>query len=200
MIDTPELGPLSRARVTTRLLRDGVSRWNPVVAGNLGICSALAATVDLKGALLMAATVSSVLLVSTAAASALRNHIPEKIRLVVQMAIVSTLVTVASLLAEAWFPEIHRPIGPYLALVVTNCVILGRIESFARHNGPFFTIADAIGNAAGYSWVLVAVAVIRDFSSSEWVCGGFSGHPAGGFLALAAVLWAASASGFGEPK
>lgn len=200
MSDTPRLGPVSRSRVTGRLFSDGVFKNNPILAGNLGICSALAATVDIKSAALMATTVSSVLILSALAASMLRRLIPENIRLVIHMTVISSLVTAASLLSEAWFPGIHGPIGPYLALVVTNCVILGRIESFARLNDPVFSLADATGNAVGYSWVLMAVALVREFASAGWIAGEFPAHPAGGFLALAAVLWIALAKKPGGVK
>lgn len=145
------------ARVTAPLLRE-----NPVTLQILGICSALAVTTRLDTALTLAGALVVVVVLSAGIVSAIRHVIPETIRLIVQIVIVASLVIVIDQLLQAFLPEISRRLSVFVGLITTNCLVLGRTESFARTNPPLPAMADALGNGLGYALVLVAIGSVRE--------------------------------------
>lgn len=143
-------------------LTDPLVRQNPVTLQILGICSALAVTTSLATALTMSAALTVVLTVAAGIISLIRRHIPETIRLIVQIIIIASLVIVINQVLRAWFAEISRALSVFVGLITTNCLVLGRTESFARHNPPGRAMVDAIGNGLGYSLVLVVIGGLRE--------------------------------------
>jgi Na+-transporting NADH:ubiquinone oxidoreductase subunit D len=137
-------------------------RENPVTLQILGICSALAVTTSLATALTMAVSLTVVLTLSAGIISVIRRHIPETIRLIVQIVIIASLVIVIDQVLQAYFFEISRALSVFVGLITTNCLVLGRTEAFARHNPPLPAMVDAFGNALGYSLVLVFIGSVRE--------------------------------------
>ncbi len=143
--------------LTAPLIRD-----NPVTLQILGICSALAVTTSLPTALTMAASLTVVITLSAGLISVIRRHIPEAIRLIVQIVIIASLVIVIDQVLQAFLPEISRSLSVFVSLITTNCLVLGRTEAYARHNPPLPAMIDAFGNGLGYSLVLVFIGAARE--------------------------------------
>jgi Na+-transporting NADH:ubiquinone oxidoreductase subunit D len=143
--------------LTAPLLRE-----NPVTLQILGICSALAVTTTLATALTMAASLTVVVTLAAGIISLIRRHIPDTIRLIVQIVIIASLVIVIDQVLQAWFYDISRALSVFVGLITTNCLVLGRTEAFARHNPPLPAMVDALGNALGYSLVLVVIGTLRE--------------------------------------
>lgn len=141
---------------------DPLVRQNPVTLQILGICSALAVTTSLPTALTMAASLTTVLVLSAGVISLIRRHIPDTIRLIVQIVIVASLVIVIDQLLQAYLFEISQSLSVFVSLITTNCLVLGRTESFARLNPPGRSMVDALGNGLGYSLVLCLVGALRE--------------------------------------
>jgi len=137
-------------------------RQNPVTLQILGICSALAVTTSVATALTMSASLTAVLVMSAGIISVIRNHIPSSIRLIVQIVIVASLVIVIDQLLQAYLFEISQRLSVFVSLITTNCLVLGRTESFARHNPPGRAMIDALGNGLGYSLVLILIGSLRE--------------------------------------
>lgn len=135
---------------------------NPVTLQILGICSALAVTTRLDTALTMAVSLTAVLVLSAAVISLIRRMIPSAIRLIVQIIIVASLVVVIDQMLQAWLFEVSQRLSVYVGLITTNCLVLGRTESFARMNPPGAAMLDALGNGLGYSLVLVTLGALRE--------------------------------------
>jgi Na+-transporting NADH:ubiquinone oxidoreductase subunit D len=135
---------------------------NPVTLQILGICSALAVTTSVATALTMSAALTAVLVMSAAVISMIRRHIPDSIRLIVQIVIVASLVIVIDQLLQAYLFDISQRLSVFVSLITTNCLVLGRTESFSRHNPPGRAMVDALGNGLGYSLVLTVVGGIRE--------------------------------------
>jgi Na+-transporting NADH:ubiquinone oxidoreductase subunit D len=135
---------------------------NPVTLHILGICSALAVTTSLDTALTMSAALTTVLILSSAAISSIRNHIPTAIRLIVQITIIASLVIVMDMVLKAFAYEMSKRLSIFVGLIVTNCVVLGRAEAFACRNPVLPSMADALGNGLGYSLILIIVGSIRE--------------------------------------
>ena len=144
---------------------------NPVTIHVLGICSALAITNSLTSALIMSVAMTAVLLVSNVSISLIRNHLPASVRIIVQITIIASVVTVIDQLLKAFMPEAARTLAVYISLIVTNCIVLGRAEACAMKSGIRISAADAIGNGLGYALVLVFVAVIRELFGSGSLMG-----------------------------
>lgn len=145
-----------------RVLTEPLIRQNPVTLQILGICSALAVTTTLATALTMAASLTIVLTLAAGLVSMIRKHIPDTIRLIVQIVIVASLVIVIDQVLQAYFAEISRALSVYVGLITTNCLVLGRTEAYARHHPPLPAMVDALGNGLGYSLVLVAIGGLRE--------------------------------------
>jgi Na+-transporting NADH:ubiquinone oxidoreductase subunit D len=148
------------------LLKDPLTDNNPVTVQVLGICSALAITAQLKPSIVMAISVIFVMGAGNVVISLMRNIIPSKIRIIVQLIVVATLVIIVDKVLKAFAYELSKTLGAFIGLIITNCIIMGRLEAFALGNKPWPSFLDAIGNAAGYGWILIAVAVAREFFGS----------------------------------
>lgn len=145
-----------------RQLTEPLIRQNPVTLQILGICSALAVTTSLTTAMTLAAALVVVLAAASGIIAAIRMHIPDRIRLIVQITIISTLVVVADEIIQAFAFQTSQRLSIFVGLIVTNCLVLGRAESFAMHNRPWPSILDGIGNGLGYALILFVVAFIRE--------------------------------------
>ena len=135
---------------------------NPITLHVLGICSALAITNSLTSSLIMSVSLTIVLIISNVAISAVRHHLPSSVRLIVQITIIASSVTVIDQFLKAYMPDAARTLSVYVALIVTNCIVLGRAEACAMSNGIKVSTLDALGNGFGYSLVLITVAFIRE--------------------------------------
>jgi Na+-transporting NADH:ubiquinone oxidoreductase subunit D len=135
---------------------------NPITLQILGLCSALAVTTSLPTALTMSIALTVVLTLSAGLISLIRRHIPDTIRLIVQIVIVASLVIVIDQVLQAWFFELSKALSVFVALITTNCLVLGRTESFARHNPPIPAMVDAFGNGLGYSLILIVIGSVRE--------------------------------------
>ena len=151
----------SRAR-TWSILTDPLIRQNPITLQILGICSALAVTTSLDTALTMSASLTVVLVGAAGVISAMRKVIPGTIRLIVQITVVASLVIIIDQLLQAYFFDISQRLSVFVSLITTNCLVLGRTESFARNNSPLPSMVDALGNGLGYSLVLVVIGALRE--------------------------------------
>ena len=147
---------------TRKILVDPLIDNNPLMLQVLGICSALAVTTSLLPALLMCVAMTSVATFSGAAISSIRNHIPNNIRIIVQMTIIASLVIVVDQMLKAYAFETSKQLSVFVGLIITNCIILGRAEAFAAKNGVVVSALDGFANGLGYSIVLVAVATTRE--------------------------------------
>jgi len=177
-------------------LTDPLIRQNPVTLQILGICSALAVTTSLATALTMSVSLTVVLTLSAVIISLIRRHIPESIRLIVQIIIVASLVIVIDQVLQAYFAEISRALSIYVSLITTNCLVLGRTEAYARHHAPFTAAVDALGNGLGYSLVLLVIGAVRELFGRGQLFGwqAFPVTDAGGwFTPLGLMLLAPSA-------
>jgi Na+-transporting NADH:ubiquinone oxidoreductase subunit D len=143
-------------------LTDPLIRQNPVTLQILGICSALAVTTSLDTALTMAVSLTVVIVLAAGIVSAIRGFIPNAIRLIVQIIVVASLVVVIDQILQAFFFDISQRLSVFVGLITTNCLVLGRTESFARANPPFPAMVDALGNGLGYSLVLVVIGAVRE--------------------------------------
>ncbi|MEM1414152.1 MAG: NADH:ubiquinone reductase (Na(+)-transporting) subunit D [Myxococcota bacterium] len=139
---------------------------NPISRQVLGICSALAVTTMLSTSLVMSIAVTVVLLASNVSVSLLRNYIPSSIRIIVQLTIISSLVIVTDQVLKAYAFGLSKQLSVFVGLIITNCIIMGRAEGFAMQNGPIASALDAVGNALGYSWILLVVAALRELLGS----------------------------------
>ncbi len=146
-------------RILTRPLIDD----NPLTLQILGICSALAVTTSLDTALLMSLVVVCVLALGSGSVSLIRNHLPHSVRIIVQITIIASLVIVVDQVLQAYAFELSKRLSVFVGLIITNCIVLGRAESFAMHNGFVESLLDGIGNGLGYSLILVIVGAIREF-------------------------------------
>ena len=153
------------------VLLDPLVDQNPITFQILGVCSALAVTVSLLPALMMGLALTSVMAISCAAISLIRNLLPNSIRLVVQMTIIASLVIVVDLLLQTYAPVTSKQLSVFVGLIVTNCIVLGRAEAFAMHNRVMPSFIDGLGNGLGYSLVLVVIASTRELLGSGSLLG-----------------------------
>jgi len=152
-------------------LRDGVWRANPVTVQMLGICSALAVTSRLANALAMGLCLTVVCVGTNVTVSLLRRRMPLRIRLIIETMIIATLVISLDQLLQAFFWDLSKQLGPYVGLIITNCIILGRAEAFAAHRPPFPAAVDGLAHGLGYAAVLGAVGLLRELLGSGRVLG-----------------------------
>lgn len=153
---------MASAETLWSTLTEPLVRQNPVTLQILGICSALAVTTSLDTALTMSLSLTVVLVLSAGIISTIRRHIPATIRLIVQIIIVASLVIVIDEFLQAYFFDISQRLSVFVSLITTNCLVLGRTESFARSNPPLPSMVDALGNGLGYSLVLVVIGAARE--------------------------------------
>ena len=149
-----------------QVLLGPLSKNNPIMVQVLGICSALAVTAKLEPALVMGLSVTIIVALSNVIISLLRNTIPNRIRIIVQLVVVAALVTVVSEFLKAFAFDVSVQLSVYIGLIITNCILMGRLEAFAMGNKPWESFLDGIGNGIGYAWILAAVAFVRELLGS----------------------------------
>lgn len=179
---------------------------NPVVVQILGICSALAVTVQLKPALVMGIAVTIIVAMSNVIVSLIRNTIPTRVRIIVQLVVVAALVTLVSEVLKAFAYDVAMQLSVYLGLIITNCILMGRLEAFAMTNNVWDSFLDGLGNGFGYALILVIVAVVRELFGSgqllgfqiipdSWYAAGYENcgtmlMPAMALILVGCVIWA----------
>lgn len=154
-----------------KLITDPLTDNNPITIQVLGICSALAITAQLKASIVMSLSVLFVLGVGNVVISLMRNIIPSKIRIIVQLIVVATLVIIVDLVLKAFAYELSKELSVFVGLIITNCIIMGRFEAFALGNTPWKSFLDGIGNAAGYGIILIIVGFFRELLGSGTLLG-----------------------------
>jgi len=155
----------------TEVLFGPIFDKNPIALLILGICSALAVTTKLETALVMSLAVLFVISFSNMAVSLIRNHIPNSIRIIVQMTIIASLVIVADQFLKAYTYDVSKQLSVYVGLIITNCIVMGRAEAFAMKNNIFMSFLDGVGNALGYAFILIFVAFFRELFGSGTIFG-----------------------------
>jgi len=154
-----------------KLVTSPIGKSNPITVQVLGICSALAVTVKLKPALVMALSVTIVVAVSNVVISALRSYIPDRIRIIVQLVVIATMVIIVDQLLKAYAFDVSKQLSVFVGLIITNCIIMGRLEAFALSNKPWQSFLDGLGNGAGYGVILIVVAFFRELLGSGTILG-----------------------------
>lgn len=149
-----------------RLLIDPINKNNPITVQVLGVCSALAVTVKLEPAIVMALSVTFVTAMSNLVVSLLRNTIPKRIRIIVQLVVVASLVIIVDQFLKAFVFDVSKQLSVFVGLIITNCIVMGRLEAFAMANKPSTSLLDGIGNGIGYGAILVIVAFFRELFGS----------------------------------
>ena len=144
---------------------------NPVAVQVLGICSALAVTAQLEPAIVMGLSVTVITAFANVIISLLRKTIPNRIRIIVQLVVVATLVTLVSQILKAYAYDVSVQLSVYVGLIITNCILMGRLEAFAMQNGPWASFLDGVGSGLGYAWVLIAVAFVRELLGNGTLLG-----------------------------
>ena len=178
---------------------------NPVMTQTLGICSALAVTAQLQPSLVMSISLTAVLTISNVIISLIRNMIPGKIRIVVFMLVISTLVALTDEILKAYLFDVSKQLSVFVGLIITNCIVMGRAEAFATTNTPKMALLDGLGNGAGYSFVLCVVGLLRELLGSGKILGyevipkalyevGYSNNglmvlAPGAFFLIALLIW-----------
>ncbi|MFD0837280.1 NADH:ubiquinone reductase (Na(+)-transporting) subunit D [Mariniflexile aquimaris] len=155
----------------SKLILDPLADNNPITIQVLGICSALAITAELKASIVMSISVMAVLAIGNVVISLMRNIIPSKIRIIVQLVVVAALVIIVDLVLKAYSYELSKTLSVFVGLIITNCIIMGRFEAFALANGPWRSFLDGIGNAAGYGLILIIVGFFRELLGSGTLLG-----------------------------
>ena len=188
------------------VLIDPIFNNNPIALQVLGICSALAVTINMATTLVMCLAVIFVITMSNLSVSLLRNRIPTNIRIIVQMTIIASLVIVVDEVLKAVAYDISKSLSVFVGLIITNCIVMGRAEAFALQNGPKESILDGLGNGIGYGWILIAVAAVRELFgfgelfgfkifNHDWLIGeAFQGNgllllAPGAFIILGLLIW-----------
>ena len=160
-----EKEPLFSAK-NMKLLSEPMGQSNPITIQVLGICSALAVTVKLKPSIVLAISVLAVMAVSNVVISLLRKSVPPRIRIIVQLVVIATMVILVDQVLKAYAYDVSKQLSVFVGLIITNCIIMGRLEAFALGNKPWPAFLDGLGNAAGYGWILIAVAFFRELLGS----------------------------------
>ena len=182
-----------------------LNKNNPIAVQVLGICSALAVTVELKPAIVMGLSVTIIVALSNIVISLIRNTIPSSVRFIVQLVVVAALVTVVSEFLKAYVYDVSVQLSVYIGLIITNCILMGRLEAFAMSNKPWESFLDGIGNGVGYAVILIAVAFVRELFGSgtlfgyqvipqSWFEAGYVNNglmmmPSMALILLACVIW-----------
>jgi len=156
---------------TKAALLGPLNKNNPVIVQVLGICSALAVTSKLEPSLVMAVAVTVVVALANVIISLLRKTIPNRIRIIVQLVVIASLVTIVSEVLKAYAYDVNKQLSVFVGLIVTNCILMGRLEAFALGNGPWPSFLDGVGNGLGYGWILVVVGFFRELLGSGELLG-----------------------------
>jgi Na+-transporting NADH:ubiquinone oxidoreductase subunit D len=189
---------------------------NPIGLQVLGICSALAVTLRIDTAVVMTLAVIAVLCISNTVISILRSMIPAKVRIIVQLSIIASMVILTDLILQAYMYDISKELTVFVSLIITNCIIMGRAEAFAMQNGPWKSFLDGLGNGMGYGLILIAVAFFRELLGSGTIYGfqvipdsfyaagyenmGLMTLSPGAFIILGLIVWAQRIIGKVEPE
>ena len=155
----------------TKIIKDPLSDNNPVTWQVLGACSALAVTTQVKNALVMSVALTAVVAFSNLAISLLRKQIPGKIRMIVELCVIATLVIIADLILKAFMFDVSKQLSVFVGLIITNCIVMGRAEAYAMANPPWKSFLDGLGNGLGYSAILILVAIGRETLGSGTLLG-----------------------------
>ena len=169
MADNNKEGLFSKSNI--KLITNPFNDDNPVTVQVLGICSALAVTVQMKNAFVMALSVTAVVALSNVIVSLIRNLIPNRIRIIVQLVIVALLVILVDQVLKAYAYDVSKQLSVFVGLIITNCIVMGRLEAFAIGNGPWKSFLDGIGNGLGYGIILMIVAFFRELLGSGKIFG-----------------------------
>jgi Na+-transporting NADH:ubiquinone oxidoreductase subunit D len=187
-----------------KFVNDPLNDDNPITVQVLGICSALAVTTQMKPTLTMAISVIFVMVFSNLIISLMRNLVPTRVRIIVQLAVIATLVTLVSEVLMAYQYDMYKELSVFVGLIITNCIVMGRLEAFALANKPWDSVLDAVGNGVGYSWIILAVAFFRELFGAGKVFGlpvfeligienfptnGLMVTPVGAFFILGLIIW-----------
>ncbi len=188
------------------VLTDPIMASNPISLQVLGICSALAVTVQVQTAFVMTLAVVAVLAASNTIISLLRKNIPSKVRIIVQLSVIASLVIIIDQVLKAYMYDMSRQLSVFVALIITNCIVMGRAEAFAMQNGPKDSFIDGIGNGLGYGAILISVAFFRELFGNGSIYGfqvvpdalyqiGYSNMglmvlAPGAFIILGLIVWA----------
>jgi Na+-transporting NADH:ubiquinone oxidoreductase subunit D len=154
-----------------KLFTAPLGRDNPITVQVLGICSALAVTVKLKPAFVMALSVTIVVAVSNVVIAAMRKYIPDRIRIIVQLVVIATMVILVDQFLKAYAFDVSKQLSVFVGLIITNCILMGRLEAFAMANKPWPSFIDGMGNGAGYGIILIVVAFFRELLGSGTLFG-----------------------------
>ena len=179
---------------------------HPILGQVLGICSALAVTSQLKPAIVMGLAVTVITAFANVIVSLIRKTIPNRIRIIIQLVVVAALVTIVSMILKAFAYDVSVQLSVYIGLIITNCILMGRLEAFAMTNGPWQSFLDGVGSGLGYAWILVVVGAIRELFGSGTLLGftiipeacyeagyvnnGMMTMPAMSMIILGCIVWA----------
>ena len=194
-------GLLSKRR--RKFVTDPLNDDNPITVQVLGICSALAITLKMEPTLVMSIAVLFVIVFSNLIISIIRNLIPNRVRIIVQLAIIATLVTLVNEVLKAYYYDMYKVLSVYVGLIITNCIIMGRLEAFAMGNKGWDSILDGFGSGFGYAWIILAVAFFRELFGFGSLFGfqvfeaiginfpnnGLMVPPIGAFMILGIIIW-----------
>jgi len=187
-----------------KIVSDPLSEDNPITVQVLGICSALAVTTQMEPTLVMSLSVVFVVVFSNLSISMMRNLIPNRVRIIVQLAVIASLVAIVDQFLKAYFFDISKVLSVFVGLIITNCIIMGRLEAFAMGNKPYESVLDGFGSGFGYAWIILAVAFFRELFGSGAVFGfkvfeavGITNFPTNGlmvssigaFIILGLIIW-----------
>jgi Na+-transporting NADH:ubiquinone oxidoreductase subunit D len=191
-VQAPAREPLF-SKKNRKLISDPLNDSNPITVQVLGICSALAITVQLQQAIIMALSVTVVTMGGNVLISMMRNFIPDRIRIIVQLVVVAALVIIVDQVLKAYQPDVSEKLSVFVGLIITNCIIMGRIEAYALGNKPWPSLLDGLGNGLGYTWILLLVAAVRELLGS-----GAISFPGMGQIKLLPQEWFISNGGLYE--
>ncbi|MFC4874050.1 NADH:ubiquinone reductase (Na(+)-transporting) subunit D [Negadavirga shengliensis] len=192
-----------------KLITDPLVDDNPITIQVLGICSALAVTTQMQPTLVMALSVIFVMVMANLTISLLRNKIPTRVRIIVQLAVIASLVTLVNEVLKAFAYDMYKELSVFVGLIITNCIVMGRLEAYALGNRPYDSVLDGFGSALGYSWIILTVAFFRELWGSGSLFGipvfdtvsgifgedfnlatnGLMVTPVGAFLILGLLIW-----------
>lgn len=187
-----------------KLVSNPLDNDNPITVQVLGICSALAVTVQMKPTMVMAMAVLVVVAMSNFVISLMRNMIPSRIRIIVQLGVVASLVATVDQILQAYAYDVSKQLSVFVGLIITNCIVMGRLEAFAMANKPWPSLLDGIGNSLGYGMIILMVAFVRELFGSgsvfgfevfkaagiPYVTNGLLVTPAGACIVLGLIIWA----------
>lgn len=198
-----------------KLVTDPLDDDNPITVQVLGICSSLAVTSVVKPTFVMAIALTAVVVMSNVVISALRNLIPGRVRIIAQLAIVATLVAIIDMILKAYLPDLSKQLSVFVGLIITNCIVMGRLEAYAMGNKPWDSALDGLGSGLGYAWVILLVAFVRELLGAGSILGtkvfqmvdsegrvvydlykslgytnmGLMSFPVGAFMVVAIIIW-----------